>query len=1226
MLSLLAVIMVCLRISATETKCAACDMRRAELLSGVRVVGASLVVSNAGDGRRDEGEDEDEDEDEDEELALDFLPENLSELDPEMLAQLPKSMQLEVMGRMRDQRNAENREYFQAAATAPESFSQLQMTTYLKSCDFRKRMDGVIRDSGEGPGTDGLRPHRIAAEADREYVFSKNLPEGNRQELEGADATADGPSIAPLPTGFGLAAGQPAAKAGAQPFFLTAPTHIPSAAGKPAMPALPPASSDRLPESIDLREDRSPTESAPAAAGTIVALPKEGKSADPQFPGTDADIPKRRHWEQRMKKWSRSHGFKLGRKLDDWEDDAGGGGGPLSVDAPVAVGDELDPYNEDLQAALRLSLMPATHVPGAGPQEQVQELPPGVAAHLLTEEPPDVVTLTEETADVVTLTEEAADVVTLTEEAAEHAWNNTPVIVSTTLAEVTMPVHEFLEMVENIAEIWPEYMPDPLDLADDPAIIRCCGVSWELEPPVGKNLEAIAFKVIGKAQQQVAARMAQGVVTASAPAVEDYFLPAPAPTGAAAEDALVIELDLDQENGSEEESMWEEVGAVEDAPEEMGAVEGVAGAATSKAPGQGAPGCAAGKDEDGTAEDVEWEDVEGEDVEWADVEGEVVEWADVDGEDVERADVERAEAPGKDCQEMEQDAPRGHASVPCAAARDSAAGSSGAATEPSGTKRRLCLSGARRFAVESAPASCLPGASGASTDPDTMVLDALEATLSSAAVRANHHGEQPGAELADRLGERLEGELREEAASLENRPLRADKRLATAEEELWLQQTEQWEHDIAAAAQHADREAVMEASRTELLSEHASLQTERRAAMRNADAPSSEMYGECQELLQMFGLPYIIAPQEAEAQCAFLNETNLVDGVITDDSDVFLFGGDKVYKNIFEGNKYVEAYQMSDIASDLGLSRKKLVYMALLLGSDYTEGISGVGIVNAVEIVKAFESLEGLKEFKEWVQSADSALVEKLERAKSKKRASRARVRLQESPDASGDSGGEEGAGKGSARRKEGEPETGDEELDRAAAYREEFKRKHRGAKTSWDLPDTFPSESVVRAYIEPQVDRSKDKFEWARPDLALLRHFCSDKFGWSQEKVDELLLPVLEEYDKRQTQMRMDQFYLAQRFAKIKSSRLQRAVAGITGKHDTELTLPGTGSKGGPSKAKGGKAAGPRRRKRARSEQGAGCGSPGEAPEVGEEQSAHDSAAPSVSRKSDARRTRKKK
>ena len=47
---------------------------------------------------------------------------------------------------------------------------------------------------------------------------------------------------------------------------------------------------------------------------------------------------------------------------------------------------------------------------------------------------------------------------------------------------------------------------------------------------------------------------------------------------------------------------------------------------------------------------------------------------------------------------------------------------------------------------------------------------------------------------------------------------------------------------------------------------------------------------------QMFGVPYIIAPQEAEAQCAWLDAEGLVDGVVTDDNDAFLFGARRVYR------------------------------------------------------------------------------------------------------------------------------------------------------------------------------------------------------------------------------------------------------------------------------------------------------------------------------------------
>ena len=66
--------------------------------------------------------------------------------------------------------------------------------------------------------------------------------------------------------------------------------------------------------------------------------------------------------------------------------------------------------------------------------------------------------------------------------------------------------------------------------------------------------------------------------------------------------------------------------------------------------------------------------------------------------------------------------------------------------------------------------------------------------------------------------------------------------------------------------------------------------------MGTTESPTTDMYGDCQELLQLFGLPYIIAPAEAEAQCAWLDAQGLVDGVVTDDNDAFLFGAKHIYR------------------------------------------------------------------------------------------------------------------------------------------------------------------------------------------------------------------------------------------------------------------------------------------------------------------------------------------
>jgi len=72
-----------------------------------------------------------------------------------------------------------------------------------------------------------------------------------------------------------------------------------------------------------------------------------------------------------------------------------------------------------------------------------------------------------------------------------------------------------------------------------------------------------------------------------------------------------------------------------------------------------------------------------------------------------------------------------------------------------------------------------------------------------------------------------------------------------------------------------------------------------------------------QELLRLFGVPYLVSPMEAEAQCAYLDMTDQTHGTVTDDSDIWLFGGQRVYKNLFNQDRDVEYYTLDKIESDL---------------------------------------------------------------------------------------------------------------------------------------------------------------------------------------------------------------------------------------------------------------------------------------------------------------------
>ncbi|KHN29400.1 flap endonuclease GEN-like 1 [Glycine soja] len=113
---------------------------------------------------------------------------------------------------------------------------------------------------------------------------------------------------------------------------------------------------------------------------------------------------------------------------------------------------------------------------------------------------------------------------------------------------------------------------------------------------------------------------------------------------------------------------------------------------------------------------------------------------------------------------------------------------------------------------------------------------------------------------------------------------------------------------------------------------------------------------ECAELVELLGMPVLKAKGEAEALCAQLNSEGHVDACITADSDAFLFGAKCIIKCFCPNSKEpFECYNMSDIEAGLGLKRKHLIAISLLVGDDHDiNGVRGIGLDTALHFVKAF--------------------------------------------------------------------------------------------------------------------------------------------------------------------------------------------------------------------------------------------------------------------------------
>ena len=120
-------------------------------------------------------------------------------------------------------------------------------------------------------------------------------------------------------------------------------------------------------------------------------------------------------------------------------------------------------------------------------------------------------------------------------------------------------------------------------------------------------------------------------------------------------------------------------------------------------------------------------------------------------------------------------------------------------------------------------------------------------------------------------------------------------------------------------------------------------------------------------LLRLMGIPIVQAPSEGEAQAAYMVMNGDVQFTGSQDYDSLLFGSPRLARNLaITGRRKVpgknvyieikpEVIDLDKNLKKLGISREQLVDIALLVGTDYNDGIEGIGVKKAYRYVKAYK-------------------------------------------------------------------------------------------------------------------------------------------------------------------------------------------------------------------------------------------------------------------------------
>lgn len=133
---------------------------------------------------------------------------------------------------------------------------------------------------------------------------------------------------------------------------------------------------------------------------------------------------------------------------------------------------------------------------------------------------------------------------------------------------------------------------------------------------------------------------------------------------------------------------------------------------------------------------------------------------------------------------------------------------------------------------------------------------------------------------------------------------------------------------------------------------------------------TSEMVEQAKKLLGLMGLPVVQAPSEGEAQIAQMVEKNDLFGCVSQDFDALLFGAKRLLRNVTVSGKrkapsrnyyYTVSPENIDLQKSLdslGIDRKKLVWIGILVGTDFNQKFPKIGPKTALNLVKKFDSFE----------------------------------------------------------------------------------------------------------------------------------------------------------------------------------------------------------------------------------------------------------------------------
>ncbi|KXJ90172.1 hypothetical protein Micbo1qcDRAFT_189266 [Microdochium bolleyi] len=116
------------------------------------------------------------------------------------------------------------------------------------------------------------------------------------------------------------------------------------------------------------------------------------------------------------------------------------------------------------------------------------------------------------------------------------------------------------------------------------------------------------------------------------------------------------------------------------------------------------------------------------------------------------------------------------------------------------------------------------------------------------------------------------------------------------------------------------------------------------------------------EELKKAGTPYVVAPYEADAQMVYLEKHGHVSGILSEDSDLLVFGAKRLLTKLDQYGHCIEINRKDFCAvrevSLTGWTDREFRLMTILSGCDYLAGVNKLGLKTAHRMVRKHKTAE----------------------------------------------------------------------------------------------------------------------------------------------------------------------------------------------------------------------------------------------------------------------------